>query len=148
VEDLEILLIERACTRLVTDYSRFVDFGEAERIADLFTAGGRWEGPDVVMDGRDAIRAGFARRAGVTRRTSRHVVTNLAIDVVDAERATALCYLINYRHDNDGPALLPAPAGVPKYVGEYHDRFERTAEGWRFAERRFSLAFLRPSGTG
>jgi ketosteroid isomerase-like protein len=56
------LLAERACERLITDYTRFVDFGEASRIADLFTADGIWEADGVQMVGRDAIRAGFSAR--------------------------------------------------------------------------------------
>lgn len=149
VDDLNALLIERACTKLMTDYTRFVDFGEAERIAELFTSDGVWEGPGVVMDGQENIRASFARRAGVTRRASRHVITNIAIDVVDEDLALGLSYLVNFRHDNDGAALVPAPAGLPKFVGEYHDRFVRTAAGWRFEHRRFDVAFLRsPSPSG
>lgn len=149
MDDLERLLAERACERLIVDYCRFVDFGEASRIADLFTEDGTWEGPEALMAGRDEIRAGFLRREGVTRRVSRHVCTNVAIDVVADDEAVGLCYLVNFRHDRqegatgDGAGVVPAD--VPKFVGEYHDRFRRTAEGWRLAQRRFDLAFLRPS---
>ena len=138
------LLAERACERLMTDYTRFVDFGEASRIADLFVADGVWEAEGVRMDGQDAIRAGFAARQGVSRRTSRHVCTNVAVDVVSPDAATGLSYLINYRHDSrSGTAEVPAPVDHPKFVGEYHDRFVHTADGWRFAHRRCDLAFVR-----
>lgn len=152
MDDLERLLAERACERLIVDYCRYVDFGEASRIADLFTEDGTWAGPDVRMVGRDDIRAGFLRREGVTRRVSRHVCTNVGIDVVAEDEAVGLCYLVNFRHDRrDGEGAGrpddggPVPSDVPKYVGEYRDRFRRTAEGWRFAERHFELAFVRPS---
>ena len=36
--------------------------------------------------------------------------------------------------------LLFTGASAP-LVGSFHDRFVRTAEGWRFAERRGSLTF-------
>jgi hypothetical protein len=146
MDDIERLLIERACERLIVDYTHFVDFGAAARIAELFTEDGEWHGPDLTMTGRSGIREGFERRQGVTRRVSRHVCTNVAIDVVSADEATGLCYLVNFRHDrregDDWSA--PAPAGLPKYVGEYRDRFVRTPQGWRFAHRRFDLAYLRP----
>lgn len=146
MDDLARLLIERHCERLIADYARCVDFGEAARIADLFTVDGVWEAGDVRMDGRDAIRAGFSRREGVTRRVSRHVCTNVAVDVVSDDEARGLCYLINYRHDRwDGEDPgAPSPAGHPKFVGEYHDRFRRTPEGWRFFHRRCTLGFMRP----
>jgi len=144
-DPLARLLAERACERLVVDYTHLVDFGEAARIADLFTDDGVWEGPGLVMSGRAEILAGFGRRQEVTRRVSRHVCTNVAIDVISGDEAVGRAYLVNFRHDRragDDPAA-PAPAGLPKYVGEYHDRFVRTADGWRFAIRRFDVQFLR-----
>jgi ketosteroid isomerase-like protein len=139
------LLDERACQRLITTYTHLVDFGNAPAIAELFTPDGVWRSDDLVMVGQDEIRAGFERRQGVTRRQSRHVCTNILIDV-DGDEATGLCYLVNYRHDSEsGVAEKPAPVEVPKYVGEYHDRFVRGPEGWRIAERHFDLAFVRPA---
>jgi hypothetical protein len=144
-EDLTRILAERECARLITEYARRVDFGEASGIADLFTLDGVWESEGLRMEGQEAIRAGFARREGVTRRVSRHVCTNVAIDMLSDDEAHGRCYLINYRYDRregDDPAL-PAPAGLPKFVGEYHDRFVRTVAGWRFAHRRCTVAFVR-----
>jgi len=143
------LLDERACERLIIDYTHLVDFGEAARIADLFTTDGVWEAGDLRMDGQDAIRAGFMARQGVARRTSRHVCSNVAITLVGPDEATAISYLVNYRHDAaSGVAQRPAPAGVPKFVGEYHDRFVRTPDGWRIAHRRCEMAFVRASAAG
>ncbi|MGB5755556.1 MAG: nuclear transport factor 2 family protein [Acidimicrobiales bacterium] len=135
---------ERACERLIARYTHLVDFGDAPAIADLFTADGVWRTDEFAMNGRDEIRAGFGRRQGVLRRQSRHVCTNVVIDV-DGDEAKGLCYLVNYRHDSEtGTAEKPAPADVPKYVGEYHDRFVRTPDGWRFADRHCDMAFVRP----
>ena len=65
---------------------------------------------------------------------------------VAGDTAIGLSYLVNYRHDSEtGVAETPAPAGLPKYVGQYHDTFVRTAEGWRIKDRYFVTAFLRPS---
>ncbi|MPY93757.1 MAG: nuclear transport factor 2 family protein [Acidimicrobiia bacterium] len=146
MDELERLLAERACERLIVDYCRFVDFGEASRIAELFTENGTWESDEVVMSGRADIRARFLERQGVTRRVSRHLCTNVGIDVLSADEAEGLCYLVNYRHDRqEGDSDAVVPAELPKFVGEYHDRFRRTAEGWRFERRRVDLAFVRPT---
>lgn len=143
--DLHRLADERACERLVIEYTHLVDFGNAPGIADLFTEDGVWRTDEFSMDGQDEIRAGFGRRQGVTRRQSRHVCTNIVI-TVDGDTATGLCYLVNYRHDSvSGTAEKPAPADVPKYVGEYHDTFVRTAAGWRFQDRFCEMTFVRPS---
>lgn len=143
--DLHRMADEWACAQLITSYTHLVDFGNASAIADLFVPAGIWRNDEFAMEGQDAIRAGFARREGVTRRQSRHVCTNIAVNV-DGDTATALCYLVNYRHDSTtGQAELPAPADVPKYVGEYHDQLVRTDQGWRFVDRYCTISFLRPS---
>ncbi|MGI9614026.1 MAG: nuclear transport factor 2 family protein [Acidimicrobiales bacterium] len=139
---------ERACERLIATYCHLVDFRDAPAIADLFTADGSWRADGVDMVGQDEIRAGFTRRQGVTRRQSRHVCTNVVVDI-DGDTATGLCYLVNYRHDSaSGVAELPAPGDVPKFVGEYHDTFRRTPEGWRFVDRRCDMTFVRASAGG
>lgn len=136
---------ERACERLVMQYTHLVDSGNAPAIADLFVTDGVWRTDEFAMDGQQEIRDGFTRRQGVTRRQSKHVCTNVLIDV-DGDEAAGRCYLVNYRHDSPtGEAEKPAPADVPKFVGEYHDRFVRTADGWRFMDRYCDMAFVRPS---
>ena len=143
MNDLERMLAERACERLIYEYSRRIDFGEGAAIADLFTADAVWRG-DIELRGQDRIRAWFTERAQLTRRVSRHLCTNVVIDVTSADEASGACYLVNYRHDRDEhDATLPVPAAAPKYVGELHDRFRRTPDGWRFCARHVDVAFLR-----
>ena len=142
-QDLQRLVDERACEKLISEYCHLVDFGNASAIAQLFILEGQWSGPGVDMVGQSEIEAGFSARQAVTRRQSRHLCTNVSIDV-EGDEARGLCYLLNFRHDSQsGTAETPAPAGLPNYVGEYHDQFVRTDQGWRFASRRFDLAFLR-----
>jgi hypothetical protein len=144
MDALSRLLAERACERLIVEYCRLVDFGHASRIADLFCEEGEWLGVDLQLRNRDQIREWFTGREQITRRVSRHVCTNVAVEVLSEDDATGCCYLINYRHDREeGDLALPVPVEVPKFIGELHDRFRRTAEGWRFASRRVELAFVR-----
>lgn len=144
MDELQRLLAERACERLINEYARRVDFGQASKIADLFTEDARWEG-DQVFEGRERIREWFEGRQGVTRRVSRHVCTNVMVEVLSPTEARSHCYMINYRHDRaEGDDSLPVPTEVPKYVGELHDTFRLTDEGWLFSGRRVTVAFLRP----
>jgi hypothetical protein len=150
VDPLERLLAERACERLIVEYARRVDFGHAAQVADLFCADGVWTGVDLTLTGRDEIRAWFTERQALTRRISRHAFTNIGVDVLAPDAAESVSYMVNYRHDRpagtqpDDRAPQPAPGDVPKYVGECHDRFRLTDEGWRFARRRVDVAFVRP----
>jgi uncharacterized protein (TIGR02246 family) len=142
MDELSRLLAERACEALITRYTHLVDEGRASGVADLFTVDGVWASPEATLEGRDAIRAAFLRRERSGRR-SRHVCTNVVIDVEDdGAAATGLCYVTLYRTDAEG---TPARGTTPDLVGVYRDRFVRTDAdgGWRIASRRTEVTFVR-----
>jgi hypothetical protein len=141
MDDLQRLLIERECERLVTRYCHHVDHGEAAKIADLFSEDGVWAAPGVRMGGRQQLLKGFGAREANTARMSRHVCNNLLLDVIDEDHAEGTVYLTLYRHEGEEERKI-SPLKGPALVGEYRDRFVRTANGWRFAERRIVVNFL------
>jgi len=99
------------------------------------------------LRGREQIHEWFSKREGVTRRVSRHVCTNVGVDLLSEDEAQSVCYMINYRHDRqEGDLALPVPVEVPKFVGELHDRFRCTPESWRFASRLVEVSFVRRRG--
>jgi uncharacterized protein (TIGR02246 family) len=146
-DDLNRLVAERACEQLIYAYARFVDSGEAGRVADLFTEDGVWTGADGrSLNGREQVQAAFRGRQALTRRLSRHIMTNVQIDLHSETDATGIAYLINYRHDGPGETVeKPGPARHPKFVGDYHLTFRRVDGRWRIAALRFDLVFLRRS---
>lgn len=139
MDDLPRLVAQQACAALVSRYTHLVDEGHASEVADLFTADGVWSSPEATFDGREAIRTAFLRREKSGRR-SRHVCTNLAVDVEDEYHATGLCYLTLYRTDAE---TTPPRGTTPDLVGVYRDRFVRTEDGWRFESRTTEVSFLR-----
>jgi hypothetical protein len=84
--EMERLLIERACERLVTQFHIFADRFDHDAMASLFA-------DDAVIDhiylgkieGLPAIKAYWDSKE-VTSLT-RHITTNIAIDVLDENRA-------------------------------------------------------------
>ncbi|MDZ4762395.1 MAG: nuclear transport factor 2 family protein [Alphaproteobacteria bacterium] len=139
--DIEKLLIERACERLVVEYCHLTDHGEAARVADLFTEDGVWSSSENTMNGRDKLRKGFQRRQDIAARMSRHVCTNLLVDVIDEDTARGVVYLTLYRHDGEA-GRATSPTQAPAMVGEYRDEFKRTPAGWRFHRREIVLSFI------
>ena len=142
MDDMQRLLIERACARLVTEYCHFIDHGEAAKIAGQFTEDGVWASPGDARTGREAIAKSFERRQDNAARVSRHVCSNLLIGVIDENNATGVVYLTLFRHDGD-PARRVSPSDVPNVIGEYRDSFVRIAEGWRFKRREVHVSFAR-----
>lgn len=136
--------VRHACEDLVVAYTHYVDFGDAARVAELFTDDGVWESEQTRMEGVDELREGFGRRQGLVERTSRHVCTNFRLTMIDERTAEGLVYFTLYRHDgNDDPAPLEGPL----MVGQYRDTFVLTEDGWRFAHRRAEAAFVRRKTT-
>ena len=141
MDDMSRLMIERDCTKLIVAYSHMIDFGDAGSIAELFTDDGVWESAERRLGNRDEIAESFTHRQANTGRRSRHVCTNVAIEIVSADEALGVSYYTLYREDDvdtetaelDGPAM----------VGDYRDRFVRTPDGWRIAHRRANAAFVR-----
>jgi hypothetical protein len=145
------------CERLVARYAQLIDFGEAGRVAELFTDDGVWEGGSTRMCGTDELCRGFLARERRTNRVSRHVCTNVVIDFVGEDEAHGVTYLTLYRHDAHDEESSAGGAGVahdrsapggaapleaPLAVGEYRDTFVRTDRGWRIRHRSFSVGFV------
>lgn len=87
--------------------------------------------PDDFIEGRDAILAAFRARPA---RTTRHVTSNVVIDVESATPRAGSARSCSTRRTRR------------RFVGSFHDRFVRTSDGWRFAERRGSLTFAAETG--
>lgn len=134
--------IRRACTELSIGYARAIDFRDYDTFLTLFTDDAVLDAGDQ-LDGLDAIRAAIRRRPDELR--SRHVISNVFIDILNEREARGISYVTVYRHHGleslrHGPAPLPGPAAV----GHYEDRFVRGDAGWQFKSRRLHLAFRDP----
>nr|WP_246465655.1 nuclear transport factor 2 family protein [Novosphingobium jiangmenense] len=120
---------EHDCARLVALYANLNDDARWDEVAALYAEDGvmyRPTAPDQGVEGREAILAAFKARPP---RTTRHVCSNVVIDVEGPATARGTSAM-----------LLFTGEGAP-LVGSFHDRFVLTADGWRFAERRGSLTF-------
>lgn len=121
--------IEADCARLIALYANLNDAGAWDEVAALYTDSGtmtRPTAPDAPLLGRAAILAAFKGRPP---RLTRHVCSNVVITVESPDAARG-----------ESAMILLQPGAAP-LAGSFHDRFVRTAEGWRFAERRGSLTF-------
>src|SRR4030095_11954268 len=139
MEPVERMAIERECEQLMIAYARGVDFRDYDNVASLFTENGILDVGNPLQ-GRAAIAEAPPRRPSDLR--SRHVLTNLFVDVVDRDTARGICYLTLYRHV--GPESLqrePVELESPAAVGHYEDRVARTPDGFRIAQRKLHLAF-------
>ena len=97
----------------------------------LFTADAEWQMFGDVRKGHDDIRAGAVerRRIGMMGPGSgvKHFIGTTAVSFDGPDIALARSYIQAYKGDGRAPVLF--------LMGEYHDRFTRTADGWKLARR-------------
>lgn len=131
--------IEADVTRLIHQYVWANDAQDWEQCASLYTEDAvfrRPSGGDPVV-GRAAILASFTARPA---RAQRHVMANTLVEVVSKTEARAKSVIVLYVGDaaRDG---LPVQDAKSPLIGTYEDRVVKTADGWRFAERKGALDF-------
>jgi ketosteroid isomerase-like protein len=139
--DDERRAIEADCERLIKQYVNLNDAQDWPAVAALYTEDARFarpSRPDVFVEGREAILAGFLGRPA---RAQRHVIANVVVDVEDENHARAFSVIVLYMGDAATPGELPAMDPSSPLVGTFTDRLVRTATGWRFAERIGGLDF-------
>ena len=137
--DLEVLVIERACERLINEFFEAIDLRNEAQLDNLFTEDATYARPiepDTVVSGRDTIRKLFeARPAG---RITRHTCSNVRITVESAQRAVGVHRVTLFMGPDQPPAhpQFGYKADARQLVGEFDDVFVKTAQGWRFQTRR------------
>ncbi len=140
ISPAERVEIERACEQLVYAYSRALDLGDTSGAADFFAENGsmaRPMTPDQVIEGREKIRAALITRPqGLL---TKHLATNIAIQVETRDSATGLSYLTMIATTPGAEDKPPFLSKGPIFFGEFQDRFVRENGVWKFQERRGSI---------
>jgi ketosteroid isomerase-like protein len=114
-----------------TDASMMHDW---DRFASLFTEDGAWRMPHINEElvGRDEIRAGVERLRGLWD----FFVQNAHPGTIELEgdNAVGRAYIAEFGRFRDDGTLLN--------YSLYHDRYRRTPDGWKFAERAYEIRYL------
>jgi len=123
--------IEIACERLIRQFALLNDAHDHAALAALFTEDGSFARPtnrDQPIEGRQAIHAFFRDRPA---RTTRHLMSNIVVDVTSATQAIAHSYVL----------LFTGEGGEKMLIGDFHDVLRKEEGCWKFAQRSGSLAF-------
>jgi hypothetical protein len=132
--------IKAACERVALDYCFYSDAARTEDLAALFAEDGEFHLFGQVHVGPAGVAKGLGGRPASV--VTVHAVSNHRIDVVSESEATSTAYVTVWVGDTSAPA----PAAIsPFLVGIYHDRYRRTAAGWRFARRAFEPLIAKAS---
>lgn len=115
----------------------FTDAGmmhDYDRFASLFTQDGVWRipGADVELVGQEELRAGIERLQGHWE----YFVQNSHPGTIRLEGDTAVgrAYVSELGRFRNGRSHLN--------YSIYHDRYQRTSDGWKFAERVYEVRYV------
>lgn len=134
MDSAQKLAIEQECRDLVTSITYYGDHGDVEMAVDLFVEDGSWLRGGKPHKGRKELTESYHR--GKPTNFSRHVAAPTMIFVKDADHAEGVTYYIALNHDPGTPnPTFPLPFDPPFSMGEWHDKFVRTKDGWRFSSR-------------
>ena len=70
-----------------------------------------------------------------------HVVTNISIDLLDANHAETTQYITLYRHEGWSPSMGPAEVVLPLGILRHRDQLVRVDGVWKF-KRKTSKAIM------
>jgi ketosteroid isomerase-like protein len=134
----EQLVDVETCRSLVVEFAARIDSGQAHTLGELMTADAsftRPTNPDVVIQGRDAILAAFATRP--KHLISLHMNLNIRVRLTGTDTAEGHSVVMLQLADANDELLAGKgrKTGAPLF-GTWTDTFRRTAEGWRFKDRR------------
>jgi ketosteroid isomerase-like protein len=117
--------------QVLNTYSVTASLGQIDAMAATYTADGIWEVPDIGLrcEGHAAIKAAGE---GVTATIEYFIQLNSpAIIKVNGDRATAQSMIRECGKYKGKQVAL-------EVLGMYQDELVRTADGWRFATRKFT----------
>jgi ketosteroid isomerase-like protein len=122
--EIEALRGEFTDAGMMRDYDRF---------ASLFTQDGVWRIPDadVHFGSREEIRAGIERLQSLWEYFVQN--THPGTIQVEGDSAVGRAYVSEFGRFRDGGSHLN--------YSVYHDRYRRTSDGWKFAERVYEVRY-------
>jgi hypothetical protein len=126
-------------SRLVTEAAWRVDTGRADTLHDLFTADGILNMSEPLTGHEQIRRWGRQAVDAHTFDGIRHVCGNMRFVYTSPDTAEGITVLTVFM-DHDRPA---PGTSVPWVVGEDHDTFAHTADGWRISTRTWISLFER-----
>ncbi|GIO56168.1 nuclear transport factor 2 family protein [Paenibacillus cineris] len=116
------------------EFTDSVMMRDPDRLASLFTDDGVWRipGAGVELTGREQIRDGSKR---LQSQWDFFVQTTHPGTIqIDGDAAAGRAYISELARLQDGRSGLN--------YAVYHDRYQRTKDGWKFAERVYEVRYL------
>jgi ketosteroid isomerase-like protein len=115
------------------EFTDAVMMRDYDRVASLFTHDGVWRMPNIPVElaGREEIRAWGERVPALVD----YLVQTMHPGTIqlDGDTASGRAYIQEFGRGRDGRSELN--------YAIYHDRYQRTGDGWKFIERVYEIRY-------
>jgi ketosteroid isomerase-like protein len=134
MSDLQAIADRFEIEALRGEFTDAVMMRDYDRIASLFTSDAVWRMPNIPVElaGQEEIRAWGDRVPGFVDYLVQ--TTHPGTIRLDGDTASGRAYIHELIHLRDGSSELN--------YAIYHDRYQRTPDGWKFAERVYEIRYL------
>ena len=132
--DLQALADRVEIEALRGEFTDALVMHDHDRFASLFTHDGAWRIRYINVEfvGRQEIRAAIERMQGLWDYFVQ--TTHPGTIELDGDTAAGRAYILEFGRMRDGRSELNHSL--------YHDRYQRTTDGWRFTERVYDVRYL------
>ncbi len=134
MRDLQAIADRVEIEALRGEFTDAIFMRDYDRFASLFIEDGAWRMPHINQEfvSRGEIRAGIERLQGLWD----YFVQNPHPGTIRLEGDTAVgrSYISELGHMRDGSSQVN--------YSVYHDRYQRTPDGWKFTERVYEVRYL------
>jgi hypothetical protein len=131
--------IEWDCAQVLTRFFNYFDQWRYEDMAEMFAPGGVWHRAGKSLSGKDVIIGELNKRSRT--QTVRHVITNVQVDVQDANAADFLLYVTAYIHDSGVKADKPPKIQMPSLLLVVPGRLVKQGDNWKIASMSMNREF-------
>ena len=134
MHEIEDIVARCEIEALRGEFTDAAAMNDHERLGSLFTPDGAVRIPEASIDavGPDQIRAMGERREALASCFVQN--THSGVVDIDGDTASGHTYIYELFQLRDGTSHVNHAV--------YHDRYQRTADGWKFAERVYEIRYL------
>jgi ketosteroid isomerase-like protein len=134
MSDLQAIADRVEIEALRGEFTDALIMGDYDRVASLFAQDGAVRIPDINAEAvsREEIRAGIERLQGLWDYFVQ--TTHPGTIQLDGDTASGRAYIAELGRFRDGRSELN--------YAVYHDRYQRTGDGWKFTERVYEVRYL------
>jgi len=130
--EIERMVIEHACSRLLVGFTNALDEHDPDQLLAMWEENCVWESPFGRAVGKPAVRQLLSSVAPILER---HLISNIIVSATDRNHATGSARLTYYRASSEVEGEVAQMQGAT-LLADHFDRYVRTAQGWRFAQRK------------